>query len=571
MRLFLGVGALLCGLGALACDLASIGEIRPLPDKAVIPSSELARLEAEGIALLEAEARARRDAASAREVAERQAAAAELARLEERGRLRAEAARAAFEQAYPMHGVVYHFIAQVFAQPNRDKPIGYMRRGALFRAREGTRGPGCDQTWHEVPGGGFVCRGGGFLLGTTPQSFDPSPVPPALDDALPYLYAYTAANDRPQFWRLPTADEESAAAAAIAELGRIEDSSAAARSRNIARGSGSDGGLPAGEVSEAPAAAPNADDQEASDSADAVEAPPPPGRAGDSGAQTPSATEALPLPSFLRARMRRGFYVSLDREETTDVGRLFYRTVRGGYVRASDLVPNEPPESRGVVLGGTWQLPIGVVFHRSAHRYRRDSRTGRVHENGAIDRHTALPIAQDDLVIDARRYVVSPRGTLVRDSAVRMLRRRGRPPGVPREAKWIHVDLTEQTLIAYEGDEPVFGTVVSTGKPGHETPTGLYRIQSKHVSTTMDDLSNDEGAYSIEDVPWTMYFHGNYAIHGAFWHYTFGRVRSHGCVNLAPADARWLFQWSTPTLPASWHGMFANPRGERAGTFVFIE
>jgi lipoprotein-anchoring transpeptidase ErfK/SrfK len=116
----------------------------------------------------------------------------------------------------------------------------------------------------------------------------------------------------------------------------------------------------------------------------------------------------------------------------------------------------------------------------------------------------------------------------------------------------------------------VFATLVSTGKPGHETPTGLYRIQSKHVSTTMDDDASEDGAYSIEDVPWTMYFHGNYALHGAFWHYTFGRVRSHGCVNLAPADARWLFQWSSPTLPASWHGIFADPR-QNPGTFVFIE
>jgi hypothetical protein len=65
-----------------------------------------------------------------------------------------------------------------------------------------------------------------------------------------------------------------------------------------------------------------------------------------------------------------------------------------------------------------------------------------------------------------------------------------------------------------------------------------------------------------------MYFHGNFAIHGAFWHYSFGQVRSHGCVNVSPADARWVFSWSTPTLPASWHGMFASPR---QGTFVFIE
>jgi hypothetical protein len=66
-----------------------------------------------------------------------------------------------------------------------------------------------------------------------------------------------------------------------------------------------------------------------------------------------------------------------------------------------------------------------------------------------------------------------------------------------------------------------------------------------------------------------MYFEGSYALHGAFWHDRFGQVRSHGCVNLAPEDARWLFRWTTPLLPAGWHGVVA-PR-PNIGTWVFIE
>ena len=143
-----------------------------------------------------------------------------------------------------------------------------------------------------------------------------------------------------------------------------------------------------------------------------------------------------------------------------------------------------------------------------------------------------------------------------------------RPGEIDAEDRWIHVSLSEQTLVAYEGSEPVFATSVSTGREGFETPTGLFRIQSKHVSTTMDDLHSKDEAYLIEDVPWTMYFEGNFALHAAFWHLSFGRVRSHGCVNLAPADARWLFQWSGPTLPASWHGVFA--RGDAPGTWIYI-
>ena len=487
-------------------------------------------------------------------------AEAEAQRALEAERARLEAERAVFEAAFPKHGVVYHFLAQVFAEPdNRSRAIGYMRRGAQFRAKPGVDGRGCPGKWHEVPGGGFVCAGAGYVVGDTPQSFEPSPVPPALDDALPYLYAYTARDDVAQYWRLPTLEDEAQAAALFRELRRAEERAAA---HAVA-----DAGVapPAGD----PAAAEEAPEQGGAH-ADAVEAPPPPGQQAEAGAEAPAEEDGVTFPDFVRMRMLRGFYVSLDREELTPLGREFYRTVRGAYVRTSELTPNEPPESRGVVLGGSWELPIGIVYRRGAPRYRRHVANGTLSRDGTLDRHTAIAIADDRLVVDDKRYVVGRDGTIVRDASVRIVRAITRPAGVPEGARFIHVKLSEQSLVAYEGDRPVFATLVSTGKPGHETPTGLYRIQSKHVSTTMDDEASEDGAYSIEDVPWTMYFHGNYALHGAFWHYTFGRVRSHGCVNLSPADARWLFQWSTPTLPASWHGIFADPR-QNPGTFVFIE
>jgi hypothetical protein len=504
----------------------------------------------------EAELEARRAEAErlARRAEERQRHA-EAARIRAAEEAQIAAERAAFEAAYPLHGVVYHFIAQVFAAPDGQRPIGYMRRGSQFRAKNGVRGPGCE-SWHEVPGGGFVCRNKGYLIGETPQTFDPSPRPPALDDALPYLYAYTMRDVVPQYWRLPTQEEEQATETALRAHASRE------RARQAA--------LAAAPPSSTPATSPDAsveatDDAETpggSARADAVEAPPPPGTEAEEGTAEAEedAGDEEGLPEFLRARMLRGFYVSLDREESTEAGRRFYRTVRGGYVRATELRPNEPPESRGVVLGGGWQLPIGVVFRTGARSLRRQPVSGRLVEHGAIARHTALRLADDRMVHED--------GVIVREPSVRIIRQRDVPPGVPRDAKWIHVDLSQQSLVAYEGETPVFATLVSTGKGGFETPTGLFRIQSKHVSTTMDDEESAEGAYSIEDVPWTMYFHGNFAIHGAFWHYSFGQVRSHGCVNVSPADARWVFSWSTPTLPASWHGMFASPR---QGTFVFIE
>ncbi len=130
-------------------------------------------------------------------------------------------------------------------------------------------------------------------------------------------------------------------------------------------------------------------------------------------------------------------------------------------------------------------------------------------------------------------------------------------------------------LVAFEGTRPVFGTLISSGRRNptdkekdFPTPAGTFHIREKHVTTTMDGDVASDGPYSIEDVPWVMYFQGSYALHGAFWHDQFGHMRSHGCVNLAPDDARTLFAWTDPPLPPGWHGAFATD--DKSGTRIVI-
>jgi lipoprotein-anchoring transpeptidase ErfK/SrfK len=274
----------------------------------------------------------------------------------------------------------------------------------------------------------------------------------------------------------------------------------------------------------------------------------------------------IQIPGFVRLRMGRGFYMSVDAEER-DERRPFWRTIRGAYVRADQVSTNEPPTHRGVVVGGAWQLPIGFVYRGGTRRLRRVAATQRFRNAGTLERHTPV-VAAETLQRNGQDYIVTADGFIVRRNAIRLAEPSERPSEVGEDERWIDVDLSEQILVAYEGDRPVFVTTVSTGREGHDTPLGLFQIKSKHVSTTMDDLDAGEESYLIEDVPWTMYFEGNYAMHAAFWHSGFGRVRSHGCVNLAPADARWVFQWSLPMLPASWHGVFSE-RG-RPGTWIRI-
>ncbi|MEA5597888.1 L,D-transpeptidase [Rivularia sp. UHCC 0363] len=106
--------------------------------------------------------------------------------------------------------------------------------------------------------------------------------------------------------------------------------------------------------------------------------------------------------------------------------------------------------------------------------------------------------------------------------------------------RWIQVDLSEQRLIAWQGNKPAFGVIVSTGKRATPTPIGVFNIYTKLKKTRM----KGEG-YDIPNVPHTMYYQGGYGIHGAFWHNNFGTRVSHGCVNLAPNQAKKLFNWAS--------------------------
>jgi hypothetical protein len=138
--------------------------------------------------------------------------------------------------------------------------------------------------------------------------------------------------------------------------------------------------------------------------------------------------------------------------------------------------------------------------------------------------------------------------------------------------RWIDVNITKQTLVAYDGTRPVFATLVSTGEAGlgdpetsRSTKRGIFRVHTKHLTTTMDsDVVGEE--FELRDIPYVQYFEGGYALHAAYWHDDFGRPRSHGCINLAPLDARRLFSFTEPALPDGWHGV----RKALTGSVVFV-
>lgn len=130
-------------------------------------------------------------------------------------------------------------------------------------------------------------------------------------------------------------------------------------------------------------------------------------------------------------------------------------------------------------------------------------------------------------------------------------------PEVPNHKKWIHVDRSRQRVTCYENDLVVFETPVSTGlnyQPEGEipwkTPKGEFNIQSKMPSKHMGDgnLTGNPEDYELPGVPWTCFFEltTGVAFHGTYWHQDFGSPKSHGCVNMKPEDAKWLFRWAQP-------------------------
>jgi lipoprotein-anchoring transpeptidase ErfK/SrfK len=127
------------------------------------------------------------------------------------------------------------------------------------------------------------------------------------------------------------------------------------------------------------------------------------------------------------------------------------------------------------------------------------------------------------------------------------------PPDPFGGAKWIEVNLSTQYLIAWENGVSVNETYVSTGRPGFETPTGTWYVNTKLLSQTMSGCIQGE-CYYVPDVPWVMYFTDwGHALHGTYWHNNFGHVMSHGCVNLPLDFAEWLYYWTPIGTPVVIH------------------
>lgn len=250
-------------------------------------------------------------------------------------------------------------------------------------------------------------------------------------------------------------------------------------------------------------------------------------------------------------------FVSLFEHE----GRRFGLTVDMSIVPLDRFHAVEVSRFHGLPLTPEASLPVVFVQTHNALLYSGDPKGTGLTLVRPLEYREAVAITGEAVRVGDRRYLKTRDGNwLVDKRLLRVDATNSQPKWATPGRTWIDVSLAHQTLVAYEGMTPVFVTLVSTGRDGAQDPEttrstvqGEFLIHTKHVSITMN--SDEVGEeFDLRDVPYVQYFTKGYALHAAYWHDAFGTPRSHGCINLSPLDARWLFGWTDPPVPAAWHG-----------------
>jgi hypothetical protein len=279
----------------------------------------------------------------------------------------------------------------------------------------------------------------------------------------------------------------------------------------------------------------------------------------------------------LSKRMVKGFFIAVDRGFSWN-NRLWYKTTDGLIAPSDRMIIPKTPDLKGfefptddskVKLAGFIRMP-------GAFRYEKSKDGKSFVKKGKVERFAAFGLTGNTELSNRLRFYETSDGWWMRETDGAVAEPSKRPDRVSSDEKWLDVNLTHKTITAMLGDKPVYAALISPGKTSpvkekdHRTKTGIFRIREKHVATTMDGDGAAAGdlPYSIMDVPYVQYYDGSFALHAAFWHSNFGREQSHGCVNLSPRDAKWVFGWTEPALPRGWHGVWASEK--RRGTWVVI-
>jgi hypothetical protein len=420
----------------------------------------------------------------------------------------------------------------IYATPDeRGTKLGYLRAGAVIdRAEDSAGTDGCEGGWYHVSPRGYVCVGKGASLSLEHDVVQAALEGPHRDRELPYLYVFSASPAPHFYFRLPSDGDQRRVE------GRTVRVHVAEHRERIEKSAGPPAEVPA----------------------------------------FLSEGRALPKPYGAEKLLHYSVHAGRAKESsafglmtTFDwTGRRFGLTTELDLIALDRTKLARPSRVRGIALehGG---LPA-FVKQEGVVSLAPDA-NGRLREAKTISRRIGFELTGKN---QGNGSLVETTAGLWLPAAALLIAEPRKDLGGAAEAgrKWIDVSIRKQLLVAYEGTRPVFAALISSGRGGmsdpeetHATVRGTFYVRAKHVTATMDGEEASE-SFDLRDVPYIQYFHEGYALHGAYWHDDFGKPRSHGCINLAPADAKWLFDWSDPPVPEGWHGAVSA----EGGTLVYV-
>ncbi|HVY49382.1 MAG TPA: L,D-transpeptidase, partial [Minicystis sp.] len=463
--------------------------------------------------------------------------------------------------------------ATIHIKPDRrSQKLGYLRAGAtVVRGEKPVAFDDCKAGYYRVLPVGYVCAENEATLDMKHPILRALTRRPDLSKPMPYPYAFVRAI-APNYYRVPTKKEQFQYEMSLKE--HLRSYKRLHKKWDSVTVGSNDVPLDAqgNAIGEAPAEPPDRSDNEIF------------GGHGDDaipwffrgGRQIPNISSfRAPDYAIITNRVARHAGIALIDSFVGDGDRRFSLTTDARLVPASKLKPALGSTFHGVDMSqGKWQLPVAFVKRKDAHQY--DLSGGGAEKSGDLAFHVAVQLTGRSKRVGDARYVEAKDGSWLRDDDLAIAVKPSELPAwASRTKKWIDVSLLSQTLLLYEGTKPIYATAVSTGRDGlgdpkktHSTVRGIFHIREKHVTTTMDAHEVDN-KFELRDVPWVEYFEAGYAIHAAPWHDEYGKPRSHGCVNLAPIDARRVFMFTDPPLPTDWHAVYSSEAtGE--GTTVYI-
>lgn len=237
-----------------------------------------------------------------------------------------------------------------------------------------------------------------------------------------------------------------------------------------------------------------------------------------------------------------GFFYGPVEGRATDAEGQEWVKVWGNWLRARHFHEVEASTFTGLEVNAQPRRPFGWMLREFEAR----AEPGGPAEADAplLQRYDFVQVYGSQMGRDGALWYDVGEGRWVRYHALALLTLRERPQGVEADEFWVDIDLNQQTFAAYEGDRMVFAGLHSSGLARWPTRRGLFRVGRIYLTTPMVGGVVGDDYYYIEGVTHTMFFDGDIALHGAFWHDDFGRPKSHGCVNIAPRAAEWLYYWA---------------------------